>query len=140
MSDLYRLTYYSNSKIIGDTAETDSEISNILKKSRKNNSESQITGALLYNRDCFAQILEGPYEEIERTFERIQRDERHNNVVPLEFSSAPERGFSIWSMAYVSRSIAPQSHEEEHDLDPTKLTSNQIFKSLHDLVLAQEQG
>lgn len=142
MNALYRLTYYSNNKIIGKNSDVDAEIYKILEKSRENNILSNITGALLFNRECFSQILEGPYDEIERTFERIQRDERHNDVVPLEFSAVPERGFSIWSMAYVSRALNSQSRPEggNSGLDPRKLTSDEIFDRLYDLVLEQEMS
>ena len=62
-----------------------------------------MTGALVVDGGCFAQALEGPREAVERTFERIQRDARHSDVVVLQLAAVGRRGFPAWSMAFVGR-------------------------------------
>lgn len=95
---LYRLVYMSRNAII---EEIDTQISHILETSRENNRRADITGALMFNAGCFAQVLEGQRQAIEATFERIQCDERHFEVTVLLFEPLETRAFSNWAMAYV---------------------------------------
>ena len=71
----------------------------ILAVSRRNNARDGITGALLFNECCFAQVLEGASNSVHEVFERIQLDRRHGDTVVLSFEPAP-REFGEWSMAY----------------------------------------
>ncbi|SHE77836.1 Sensors of blue-light using FAD [Modicisalibacter ilicicola DSM 19980] len=102
-STLYRLVYLSRNTIVGDDSRLQEEIDDILKASRRNNSRAQVTGALMFNSGCFAQVLEGPHDKIQETFERIQCDARHTHVSVLAFDPVHERGFSEWNMAYVGQ-------------------------------------
>ena len=100
MHDLHRITYCSQSRLTGTRSFMDAELRRILARSRANNGAADIGGALLFSDDCFAQVLEGPSEAVERAFERIQRDERHGNVVALHSQAVEHRYFPTWSMAY----------------------------------------
>lgn len=91
---LYQLVYCSH--VIGASPD---ETARILAVSRVNNARDGLTGALLHRNDLFAQVLEGPLPAVERTFERIQCDARHDNVMVLQFTEVSERAFSDWSMA-----------------------------------------
>lgn len=84
----------------GSLEEQQSEIHQILAKSRTNNAANEITGALIFNSGFFAQVLEGPIEKVEQTFERIQRDMRHEDISVLEFVTVAFRDFPEWSMAF----------------------------------------
>ena len=84
---LQRLVYYSRNAIPGTSGELERHIEQILETSRRNNEAVGVTGALMFNNGCFAQILEGPREAVEKTFERIQRDPRHSDVVLLDLST-----------------------------------------------------
>lgn len=96
---LYRILYCSRSTLEGTgTAET--EIRQILAKSRANNSRDDITGGLFFSDQCFAQVLEGPTASVESAFERIQCDERHCEVIILEAGPIESRDFPQWSMAF----------------------------------------
>lgn len=95
---LYRLVYMSRNDI---TDEIDTQIDDILETSRENNRLAEVTGALMFNTGCFAQVLEGPHNAIQATFERIQCDERHSDVTVLLFEPSETRVFSRWAMAYV---------------------------------------
>ncbi|MFC7556641.1 BLUF domain-containing protein [Pseudoroseomonas wenyumeiae] len=77
-------------------------LTRILDSSRRNNERDGLTGALLFNDDCFAQVLEGDSAMLHQVFERIQCDLRHRDTVVLEFGPA-EREFGQWSMAYAGR-------------------------------------
>ena len=102
MSHIQKVVYCSRNLIEGDAATRDAEISQILETARKNNSQVNVTGALLFSTDHFAQVLEGPQQAVEAIFERIQHDSRHGDVTILESLTSEQRDFSEWSMAYVS--------------------------------------
>jgi Sensors of blue-light using FAD len=97
---LYRLVYISRNEILGDDATIRREIEQILVSARRKNPPANITGALMFNAGSFAQVLEGPHDDLQDTFERIQCDQRHSHVVMLLLEPLKEREFSNWSMAY----------------------------------------
>lgn len=108
MSEIYKIVYCSRNSIGASPDVQDEQLKSILDASRNNNSRDQITGALLFNSNSFAQVLEGPQKAIERTFEMIQRDQRHSQVTVLENGKADSRMFPEWAMAHV----LPQSEKQ----------------------------
>jgi hypothetical protein len=142
MSSLHRLTYYSRNAMPGSPAEIAAGIQQILATSRRNNSRVDVTGALMFNSGCFAQILEGPRAGIEATFERIQRDPRHGAVVVLEYGPTPARAFSSWSMAFVGNNAKDARTFGEigaaSGFDPARISAESVFEALHRLVREEE--
>ena len=142
--DLYRLVYYSRNAIAGDPGTLTAEIRSILAKSQENNARVGVTGALMFNAGCFAQVLEGPREHVEAVFERIQQDERHGEVSLLAFDPAAARAFETWSMGFVGAS--PQdaaqfgSLAKESGYDPARMTGEALFETLHRLALEEERA
>jgi hypothetical protein len=106
---LYRAVYCSRSKLDGTPERMAEQLQTILATSRRNNSRVNLSGALLFASDCFAQALEGERGAIEQCFERIQIDPRHADVTVLEFAPAPARDFSDWSMAFAGDPAAKES-------------------------------
>jgi hypothetical protein len=107
---LYTLAYFSRNAVDHqDIAELTREIEAILTTARRNNAQRGVTGALLYSAGCFAQVLEGPIGEVERTFEQIQLDPRHRDVRVLQFHPLAQRSFGDWSMAFAG--IDPDAPE-----------------------------
>ena len=100
MEKVYKLLYCSRNLLSGSLAEQQAEVQKILESSRRNNVREGVTGALLFNGDWFAQVLEGPLAKVEIAFERIQCDPRHTDVTLLESEIADQRIFADWSMAY----------------------------------------
>jgi hypothetical protein len=139
---LQRLVYYSRNAIPGTEQGCRHEIEQILATSRRNNRAAGVTGALMFNTGCFAQILEGPLAAIEATFERIQRDRRHAEVLLLDLSPITARGFASWSMAFVGSS--PEDARRfaciagQHRFDPARLVGERLFELLHRRVLEEE--
>jgi hypothetical protein len=99
---LHRLIYVSRNMLTGSAREMEQAVLRILDSSRRNNQRDGLTGALLFNDNCFAQVLEGDSTMLHTVFERIQCDPRHCDTVVLEFGPA-EREFGQWSMAYAGR-------------------------------------
>lgn len=58
-----------------------------------------IAGDLMVEGCRFTQVLEGPSDAVERTFERIQCDDRHTEIRVLEARPIRRRDFPSWSMA-----------------------------------------
>lgn len=98
-TDLFRLVYCSRNMIPAHQGDADAEVASILAISRVNNARDGVTGALLYSDGCFAQVLEGSLTAVQRTFERIQQDARHGDVIILEARPAEARIFGTWAMA-----------------------------------------
>lgn len=139
-TDLYRLIYISSNCIAGDVDSVRREIDKILKVARDANNAVGVTGALMFNAGCFAQVLEGPLQHVEETFERIQCDERHSDVVILAFEPVSTRGFDSWSMAYVGENAASLQEfdhiRSESGFDVEKLPAERVIdilqQHLHD--------
>jgi acylphosphatase len=79
-----------------------SELAALLTQSRKNNSESDITGVLMYADGTFIQVLEGEKKAVEHLFEIIQRDPRHKNVIEIVSGEEEKRTFPDWLMAFLT--------------------------------------
>ena len=131
---LYRLIYFSRNLIPGNEAEVEAHIRDILRVSRENNGLARITGALMFNLGCFAQVLEGPRHELEARFERIQQDERHGDVILLSLEATSERAFPNWSMAFFGANYRALSLYAdigaESGFDPARMTAHELLAVL----------
>lgn len=140
---LHRLVYYSRNKMDGSPELVLQEVRSILDISRINNEKVGVTGALLFNSGCFAQVLEGGQAAVEATFERIQRDERHGEVSLLSFGAVPERSFTNWSMAFVGASTFDAERfggiAGESGFDPSRLTGDRVNAMLFNLTMEEEE-
>jgi blue light- and temperature-responsive anti-repressor len=109
---LYRLIYCSRNVIpqvvpgASDRDVLEQELRNILATARRNNHAENVTGALLFTASGFAQVLEGPREVVERTFERIGVDPRHSDVTVLSFTPTERRSFPDWSMGFCGQTAS----------------------------------
>jgi len=142
--DLHRLVYYSRNTIPGDAKALSDAITSILAKSQANNQRDGVTGALMFNAGCFAQVLEGSRSAIEDVFERIQQDDRHGEVSLLAFEAADTRAFENWSMGFVGASVEDAARygtlAQESGFDPARMTGEALFQTLHRLALEEEQA
>ena len=66
-----------------------------------------MTGALLIHGECFVQALEGDEDTVRALFERIERDDRHDEVSVVFAEQVGDRVFERWAMAEVSDGGAP---------------------------------
>jgi hypothetical protein len=141
---LYRLVYYSRNSVPGGREALAAAISSILASSQRNNARVDVTGALMFNAGCFAQVLEGPRDAVEEVFERIQQDERHGDVSLLAFDPTPERSFANWSMGFVGASAGDAelygSLVGDTGFDPARMSGDALFETLHRLALEEESG
>lgn len=95
---LVRLIYVS---VMTEACDTGA-LEQILKVSRRNNADKDVTGVLCYDPAMFLQCLEGPRNVVNELYTNIAQDPRHKNVTLLEYAEVPERLFGDWSMAFIS--------------------------------------
>jgi hypothetical protein len=74
----------------------------LLRLARSRNSQSGVTGMLLYTEGSFFQVLEGKPESVDATFSRIIQDARHDKVTVIIREPIAHRSFEDWSMGFTS--------------------------------------
>lgn len=97
MSQIYQLIYFSE---ISEQARA-LEVGTIVKQSRINNAEHDITGILIFDGHRFCQCLEGDKEKVRQLMTTIMEDPRHTHLyIAYQDHSDEGRIFSNWNMAY----------------------------------------
>ena len=94
--DLIELSYVSKASYEMDAL----TLLPILKDSLRWNFDNQITGVLYYEDGYFGQIIEGPENFIQETFEKISKDPKHSVKRILEKRKIEDRLFPNWSMQF----------------------------------------
>ena len=142
--DLIRLVYYSRNRIPADGEALEAAVTQILATSQVNNAKAAISGALMFNSGCFAQVLEGPVGAVETTFERIQRDDRHGDVSLLGLDRIDGRNFGNWSMAFVGTSVQDSERfaviGSSSGFDPAAMTGERLHEVLLNLTIEEERA
>jgi len=95
---MYFLIYLSTASI----PLTDQQLSDILTKSRINNSKQDITGLLLYHDGSIIQVLEGDKEIVQNLYAIISNDTRHAGAISMLEGESEQRNFPDWSMGFKS--------------------------------------
>ncbi|WP_439691138.1 BLUF domain-containing protein [Curtobacterium sp. SP.BCo] len=78
----------------------DNALEDVLAHARARNTADGLTGLLVHRAGRFMQLLEGPYDAVLSTYQRILADDRHDEVRLLAEESIHTRRFPDWSMAY----------------------------------------
>lgn len=105
---IYQLVYAS--KAVKDFSEDD--LVNILQFSRQNNKKKQITGAMIYSKGYFLQMLEGQRNAVNELFnQHIAKDKRHEMVNCFFKNHVEKREFPEWYMGFFRN-----EDNEGHDL------------------------
>ena len=89
---LYFIVYSSHSK----KKFTIQELSDLWKKSVKNNISLGITGILIHLNERFIQLLEGEKTIVEELYGKIVKDERLNDVTQLLKGTLKNRNYEKW--------------------------------------------
>lgn len=97
--DLYTLIYFSELTFKSPAPlDITALIYRIIEESTQSNLINNITGVLYYKAGWFTQVLEGPLNKIEETFERIALSSQHKNIRVIEYCRSDTRAFQDWSM------------------------------------------
>jgi hypothetical protein len=81
---------------------TEADIQCLLERSRHNNGHRGITGMLLFIETSFFQVLEGDAAIVDKTYETIARDARHDRVTQIIREPISKRSFGEWSMGFTA--------------------------------------
>ncbi len=136
---LVRLLYASRAVDPIDGAMLDS----ILERSRGYNREHGITGVLCSYEEGngFLQALEGSRDEVNRLYNDIVRDPRHQDVVLLAYEEITERRFASWRMRRIDLGRVNPSvllrYSELPVLDPLRLSAKPAMALLEELIETQ---
>jgi Sensors of blue-light using FAD len=76
------------------------ELAEVLKRARENNSRLGLTGMLLYVEGNFFQVLEGPGEVVDAMYDKLLLDKRHDHVTRIISEPIPKRAFDSWTMGF----------------------------------------
>lgn len=98
---LIRLVYASESRLVDANRRT--ELDSILASARRLNEQNGITGFLLATDRAFAQVLEGPQDNVAETYGRIVMDPRHAALRLLAEEPIAARSFAGWAMGIAER-------------------------------------
>lgn len=127
---LTRLIYAST--ITENFASTSLE--DILKVGRINNTNNGITGMLCFNNKYFIQCLEGSRKAVNDTYNKILTDERHTDIMLLEYSQIDERVFSDWCMGCIPKSKFTDplilKFSASIDFNPYDMSSSSVYQLL----------
>lgn len=78
----------------------EADVVEILVQSRTNNIRLGLTGAMLYHRGRFVQILEGPEDVVLTKYRTIGLDPRHRSIHELSREKIEARQFPEWTMGF----------------------------------------
>jgi Sensors of blue-light using FAD len=131
-----RLTYFSRRNVDRNDRSSDDCIKDVLIESVANNRRDDVTAALIYDHEWFAQVLEGPEAAVSATFERILRDQRHCGVRLVKMQALATRRFASWWLAIVAHT--PDNSEIFHHYCETERFNPELMPPdrLGDLVEA----
>jgi hypothetical protein len=139
---LQRIVYFSRNTMDASHGTLREAVDDILEKARVNNAAAGVTGALIFNSNGFAQVLEGEREDVAAIFERIQCDPRHSDVLVLEYETVESRRFPNWSMAYVGASRTDErlfgAVSEASGFDSALLRADEVLAAMERLVREEE--
>jgi len=91
-----RLIYFSHAS----NGTSLQDVQEILETARKFNADAGITGKLYFATQYFMQVIEGPRLDVNRLYNRILRDDRHQELVLIGYEETNERLFAGWEMDY----------------------------------------
>ena len=131
---LVRLMYVSRAKD-GFDAET---VHAIVRQSKAHNPELGITGVLCCTETgLFVQVLEGGRAAVNRLYNTIVKDPRHEDVQLLAYEETTERRFTGWSMGQVNLARLNPSlllkYSETAKLDPYNMSGKVVLALFEEL-------
>ncbi|MEN9898738.1 MAG: hypothetical protein RLZZ66_2387 [Pseudomonadota bacterium] len=110
--NIYQLVYAS--KVAEGFSEKD--LIDILRTSRKNNKAIHISGALVYNKGYFLQMIEGEQVVVDALFKKITHDVRHEKISRFYRGTVPNRVFPDWYMGFFQ-------NEADENIDLSELVN-----------------
>jgi hypothetical protein len=89
---------------------SEAEVAKIIAAAQQRNRDVDLTGAIIFTGERFAQFLEGPPDALDAVMSSIARDDRHRDIKLLHVGRQSVRRFPDWEMAY----CGPSSFVDRH--------------------------
>ncbi|WP_159090807.1 BLUF domain-containing protein [Aquimarina aquimarini] len=109
------------------------EIEEVLINAKINNNKKGINGVLIYVNETFFQVIEGSQHLVETLFEKIQKDQRHFNVLKVFETKTCEKKFSRFNSNYITFNEESATVELLKFLD----TGKENNPDLHNVIVNQ---
>jgi hypothetical protein len=124
------------------------ELTTILRTAEAHNTEHGISGILCFGGGAFLQALEGDRDEINRLYNRIVGDPRHDQCTILRYGRIVTRHFDDWSMKLVGlddqttakRRALVLRHSGSSVFAPLQMTGAQATALLEDIADAERRA
>ena len=98
---MYRLFYMSTARPDLDKA----EVNRMVAAAALKNALLNITGAIGYDGERFAQIIEGDKDDVTSLMETISADDRHSGIVIMAEKPVERRSHEGWGMKHMDSLI-----------------------------------
>jgi hypothetical protein len=109
---------------------SNTELVELLIKSRASNTKLNISGMLLYKDGSFMQFLEGEESEVRKLLTVIDKDPRHQNIKVLEEGISSKREFGEWAMGFKNLDgLLSETVEGYTNFMDLSLTSSEFFEA-----------
>jgi len=131
---LARLIYRSRSVLAEKSADPDGLLATILQHARHNNERAGLTGVLLFDGETFVQALEGSLGNIERVYEAIACDQRHEAIELIDLSIVESRDYPNWTMAFLNTADTKYPDLRRFMTNPAKAASPHLSDAVFDLL------
>ena len=128
---LIRLLYISRAT----GAITTTVTGTILESAKLHNPAAGITGVLCQGQGLFIQVLEGERSAVNRLYNNIAKDKRHQDVELVALDEIKERKYPKWTMAHVIISENDPIIQLKHpEFDPFQASGQQLKELIDDLL------
>ncbi len=132
-----RLIYHSVSLLVPARETEVRELNAILDASNRNNRSRDVTGAVIFDRDVFVQVLEGERDAVWSLYKNIRIDRRHGDVTLVEWVHDVRRQFGNWWMGGAERTglNAPlfERFVRQGRFEPARMTAAETLSLMRDL-------
>jgi len=127
------ISYISNA-VSGLTSD---DIETLMVDTKLFNNQHNIRGILIYVDQTFSQIIEGEYDKTMSLFKRIEKDNRHYNVLKMLETKSTQRKFERFNGNYITYNSQQASAEflKFLEVDNESLAD----QNLHDLIVCQSK-
>ncbi|HEA30732.1 MAG TPA: BLUF domain-containing protein [Leeuwenhoekiella sp.] len=76
------------------------DVQDIMEAAAANNDPLQISGFLVFDDGNFLQLLEGEEEQVNMIYDRIKKDLRHRNIIPVLEQHTGIKGFDFYHSGF----------------------------------------
>lgn len=135
-----RLAYASTAT--ANPAHIRNDLIQIFESAQQYNFNHQLTGVLLYGNGYFFQYIEGRKPEVDRLYQHLLKDLRHQGVSLLFYDVAEQLKFDQWGSCYTHFEPPIEHFFRQHQLAGFNpyLLNNQLIHSFLDMLYSRNSN